>query len=336
MSGAAKEKPAAAAAAAASSGAAGEGKKSNVRKRSASSNARKSEAEIRQERLAGGALLLSFALPNSASSADSKQWKSIEKYGFQLDRMLGCLIPYELAQSGMGRGRNRVASALAAKLFCNEVIDESLKGQKTQYGWERMGHYSHLCHFGPCANPFHIVAEEAWCNWKRNYCGAKGSCDCGQDPPCLRPYRPPEFSPPLELVKYSDVDKAQVVARVLPGLTVRIMSADNYAKQDDKHANRNKRLRKTRKHNAETNANIKKAASKAVAELAAVPASDLKKPDPRYQSKTAIVKRTNAAIASVPAAASAAAAVVAAEDDDDDDDDDEDDKDVVTVDDDDE
>lgn len=58
--------------------------------------------------------------------------------------------------------------------------------------WDSTLEASHLCHNHQCMNPLHIVYEPAWRNRKRNYCGSKGQCDCGQAPQCLQPYTPSE------------------------------------------------------------------------------------------------------------------------------------------------
>ena len=56
--------------------------------------------------------------------------------------------------------------------------------------WDSTLEASHLCHIHQCMNPLHIVYEPSWRNKKRNYCGIKGQCDCGQVPQCLRTYTP--------------------------------------------------------------------------------------------------------------------------------------------------
>lgn len=250
--------------------------------RSPKSDARRSEADIRNEHVGKGALLLEFKLPASVSAEAARAWRKIEKFGFKLDRMKGCLIPHQLCHFGQGRRGLDVASHCAPLIFRRLSIDHSLDKAKTDLGWDRAQQYSHLCHLQICCNPFHIEVEEAWQNRKRNYCfgpqqagggGGKGSgegkCECGAQPPCIRPYRPPEYSPELKYVKYEDADKAEQVAKALPGLNVKILAKDHYKVEDQKRENRLARKKKSRRHEAQATANKEKGSASAAAAAAA-------------------------------------------------------------------
>jgi hypothetical protein len=111
----------------------------------------------------------------------------------------GCMIPhYSWAMRGAGnidKGYQLVLDAFYGwrPAGGGGHVDERLNS----FGWSEMLQASHLCHMGPmCCNPTHVIAEPRWRNFKRNYCGSAGVCDCRQGllPPwdsfqCLNRYR---------------------------------------------------------------------------------------------------------------------------------------------------
>ena len=132
--------------------------------------------------------------------------------------------------------------------------------------WDSTLQASHLCHNHQCMNPLHIVYEPAWRNRKRNYCGSKGQCDCGQSPQCLLPYAPSDKD-------WSEFQSQNVAVSSLEQLLFQPMRASNLKfsferpsflqEKDTKAAKRNERLANKKQRDAAGKAQAFQSAKKA-------------------------------------------------------------------------
>lgn len=219
---------------------------------------RRSESDVRQEMLDKGALLLEFEPHEDASKEDIKSWKKLQKKGFLLHET-GCLIP-DSNHWFVNKGKPEGASC-ASKVL--RGIDCDRRERKNHLGWPLREEFSHLCHNSNCCSPCHVVCEAVWKNKKRNYCGIDGTCDCGQEPKCILPYRPKkdqakwvaENSP---LVTYKSADLKRKAVELLPKFDFKILEPNHYAVQDLKRKNQQLRKKRGRKHEQQRRANAKR------------------------------------------------------------------------------
>jgi hypothetical protein len=224
---------------------------------------RRSEADLRDEYLEHGALLLHFNSPLAAvPQADVNMWRSIEKKGFRVT-VNGCLVPHKL-HCFESHHRNTAAPA-ALRFFKNSAVDHSMDGQRNALGWPCHQEYSHLCHCSQCCNPDHVVIEAFWKNRKRNFCGIDGHCDCGMVPPCLHPYHHNKswaeqyLAEQSNLLMYSTPDLGTKLRAMFPFAAaaaaavagVKVLPKEHYKAEDQKRANRIVRLKRERKHKKE-------------------------------------------------------------------------------------
>ena len=214
---------------------------------------KRSEEFVRNEMLANGALLLEFHIDRDGfAKADLARWRAIEKKGFLVtDR--GCLLPaschwFDNRPKSVGYDR-------ALKFFEGKERDPSSAGSTNEHGWSCEDTVSHLCHRNRCCSYLHVNLEPKWKNFKRNYCGVDGRCDCGMDPPCVETYHPPSFVRQSDrLLTYGTPDLSSKVKRLFerPGVKVKILPLTHYRKQDLKRKNRKRRIKGSIKTAKET------------------------------------------------------------------------------------
>jgi hypothetical protein len=206
--------------------------------------ARRSEADIRDEHLREGAVLLEFTRPANSSDADWHAWQLIERKGFKV-ASCGCLIPHQ--QHWFSSRARVVASTLAVWVFQKRRVNRNTIGTVNNDGWPCTEQVSHLCHCSECCNPRHLTVEPAWKNLRRNFCGSTGHCDCGMVPKCVRKYR--AHNMPTSFMKASSPDFMNLV-RILVGNDGIIKRPMNfYHAEDLKRRNRIKR-QKAKKRSA--------------------------------------------------------------------------------------
>lgn len=116
--------------------------------------------------------------------------------------------------------------------------------------WDSTLEASHLCHNHQCMNPLHMVYEPSWRNRKRNYCGSKGQCDCGQVPQCLQPYTPSER--PWAEFQHQNADRSSIPQLLFQpllavGITFSFERASLLQVRDEKATKRNERLANNKK-----------------------------------------------------------------------------------------
>lgn len=218
--------------------------------------------DIRQMMLDRGALLFRFEKPNDVvhKSEHIAWFQQMEQMGFVVTRS-GCILPYDnFSDSSKGRPKGHKISAyffLGEPPCCQS-------GSRHPHGWPVQMQVSHRCHRKDCINPAHLVYEPQWKNLKRNYCGERGSCDCGVQPPCLATYHNDKWRYDDEVVTYSTDGYRRIVADLVPGHRFVILPADHYESVDIKKRKRNERLRSKRKKSraAATPPLVPKAASK--------------------------------------------------------------------------
>ena len=125
------------------------------------------------------------------SKNDKKYWNELQtvlRKGVLVTRDTGCLIPHPQFHTSGGGAKNKGYQRMARVMF--GIAPSGLERTKDHRDWDITPQLSHTCHRHLCMNPAHLYIEEAWRNWKRNYCGDSGECDCGQLPKCLLEYRP--------------------------------------------------------------------------------------------------------------------------------------------------
>lgn len=190
----------------------------------------------------------------------STAWDKIAKYGLTFTQS-GCMIPAKQFWPGAAKN-TRVAYRVAALVFMDvEEADLHKDLGSNHLGWPCKMQISHLCHVGMCCNPGHLVIEEQWRNLKRNYCGLEGKCDCGGNPPCLQPYRP--SNAPLHVDSCLTYHTPELLAKlkaILPAekvKVVRVLQQNAFKCEDEKSANRKKRRKAKRHHEAQRRANEK-------------------------------------------------------------------------------
>lgn len=127
-----------------------------------------------------------------AGTKKAKQYfnelQTVLRKGVMVTSDTGCLIPHPQFHQHGGGAKNKGYQRMARVVF--GVAPSGIDRHKDHRDWDITPQLSHVCHRRPCMNPAHLSIEEAWRNWKRNYCGDAGECDCGQLPKCLLEYRP--------------------------------------------------------------------------------------------------------------------------------------------------
>lgn len=211
------------------------------------SRRRRSEAELRNEHLDRGALLLRFHFAATQRGPDLTVWRAIEKKGFLVTRQ-GCLVPHQVHWFAT-RARHEAAKIVSrlVDVHHGQTIRDSYQQQAERLGWPSDVQLSHLCHDSNCCNPQHLVREPQWANLKRNYCGVRGACDCGMEPKCVLPYsRVHDYS---DCLRYDTRDLGATVRSLFPWATeVEVLNRTFYVVEDGKRANRLLRRKRQKRH----------------------------------------------------------------------------------------
>lgn len=211
------------------------------------------EAEIRNNHLKKGALLLKFTVDRIGINQDIlRQWRSIEKKGFLVTKT-GCLIP---ALNHKSNSKKKSAYEIAMNFFFGKSKNLE-QGIVNEFGWPAEEQLSHLCHDNSCCCYKDLEIEPQWKNLKRNYCGFFGFCDCGMIPKCKCRYLPSNTIRNYDLLHYEDKNLSLIIKELFeyssPDLTVKvsILPKDYYKVEDEKRVNRNTRIKRKRIHDAE-------------------------------------------------------------------------------------
>jgi len=210
--------------------------------RSSASDSRRTEADLRNEHLEEGAILIQFILEPDLSQSRNKQqkqqWRKVEKKGFRVT-VDGCLIPHS---SHWFEKRAKIcASSLTAHYFNGASTDSSSRGSVNEDGWPTEEEYSHRCHLSRCCSPVHVNVEPRWVNRRRNYCRGpiegEDKCDCAMEPHCVRRYHPKgwfdatDCPRPLEFLTYDTPQLKERLQELLPGMEFRIRPGTFYRVQ---------------------------------------------------------------------------------------------------------
>lgn len=222
----------------------------------------RTEAEVRDEHLGNGALLLRFEVTRKGKAIpepDLQKWRKVEKMGFRVTTT-GCLIPHENYTS-QSRSKT-VACEVALKVFWGQARRGETTGTRNDFGWPMADQISHLCHNNSCCAYHCLELSPQWKNLKRNYCGFNGTCDCGLVPACRDRYYSSsadrERNSKVEYLRYNTPDLGQKVRGLFNCDTddlkvgVKILQKGFYKDQDKKRANRLKRKRGQKKTEKET------------------------------------------------------------------------------------
>jgi len=209
------------------------------------SNQRRTEADVRNDHLDSGALLLRFQIERSELSPESvRKWRQVERKGFKVTTE-GCLISHP---NHWPKGPQKISAPEASMEFFNEELkSKNTVNTTNQHGWPCGDQISHLCHRSNCCNFKHLCIEPQWKNLKRNFCGFYGSCDCGVDPPCLKTFHNSEWSYNDDFLGYGTPKLAEKLKGLLEGggensmITVKILEKSHFKNDDLKRENRKKR-----------------------------------------------------------------------------------------------
>lgn len=234
----------------------------------AGGGAKRTDAEIRTSVLDHQGVLLTFETPPDTPKEAEQRWRTMEEKGFHVTAD-GCIFPYKYFWSSHKAGHKISGHRRSFDFFYHR---QDYNGpSQNQYGWPCAQQISHLCHRENCVNPQHLVQEAQWCNLRRNYCGLNGDCTCGMQPACLRTFM--IWGTFLDQLKSDDatiVSREEDVLEALRGLkeafNFRVEKKTKYKVEDQKKANRNKRLELGRKHAAQQKQNLARKRGKEEAE----------------------------------------------------------------------
>lgn len=207
---------------------------------------RRTEADVRDDHLKEGAILIEFTPHAEASKQVIEWWRGMEKYGFKVTDD-GCIIPHKQYWGSKGgnekKGKDTRPScrSLSCQFFHNK---RAKKQDPNEGGWPCDEQYSHLCHVWNCASPKCIHVEEQWKNLKRNYCGSTGKCECPFEPKCTRIYRNSEWDWDFNYLDYDTENLKSKIQAWMGNHEFKILPRDYYKVEDEKRRNRN--LRKNR------------------------------------------------------------------------------------------
>ena len=201
-----------------------------------------------------GAVLLYFSDVETSHVHD--EWRHIERHGF-LVTTRGCLIPYRSFSNRERGSKKSVARACRAFFFGDTITKDQRKSTFNTLGWPNSPQYSHLCHDGDCGSPLCVVIEPQFRNLKRNYCGEKGTCNCGNPVKCTSVYIPSNVIRDYTLITYETPDCAKKIKALFGKYRVKILPKDHFRVEDLKRENRNERKKRGKKHQIQKKNNQK-------------------------------------------------------------------------------
>lgn len=225
---------------------------------------RSSVVQMRQEMLTAGAHLLAYTPHREATAAQQHAWSTVQDKGLIVLES-GCIIPHPYYRKKGIEGPARVRGPVAAveALVAPGIDRRQDDTLRNEDGWPLQMEISHLCHNPACCAPGHLHVEERWKNWRRNYCGSSGQCDCRMQPACLARYRPSWWWQRHEgewLRAVRDVAQAKATAQLSKGMcsSLVIRPRDTFASEDNKAVHRRVRRHRGRKAAASAAASKKK------------------------------------------------------------------------------
>lgn len=211
---------------------------------------KKTEADIRNDMLDRGALLLEFTINRPwLNNQDLTLWRAVEKKGFLVTDK-GCLFP-----SDHQTRSKKTAYDLALKFFKGQERNPATNGTVNEAGWDCEDTVSHLCHRDECCSISHLELVPRWKCLRRNYCGLDGTCDCGMQPPCVDTYYPPTFArKPDTFLTYSTPGLGKKIKALFETdtISVKILPRNHYVKDDIKYKNKQARIKRSKKTYKET------------------------------------------------------------------------------------
>jgi hypothetical protein len=221
----------------------------NIEVEEKSKKVKRSEADIRNEHLDEGAILIEFTPHKSASKQIVEWWRSMEKFGFKFTDD-GCMIPHKQYWGSKGGNEEK---GKPTRPSCRSISyqffngKEAQKNERNKEGWPCDEQYSHLCHVWNCASQNCIIVEEQWKNLKRNYCGLKGECDCNNDVKCTRTYHNSEWDWDFDYLGYDTPNLKSEIQKFWKDYKFKILAKNHYQKEDEKRKNRNIRVTRGKK-----------------------------------------------------------------------------------------
>jgi len=213
-------------------------------------NTKRSDADIRAEVLAEGGHLFKFTNLNNLPSNKAKPYTTMENKGYFVTTD-GCILPYVYFRKSNEQGHKLRGHQRSSRYFHGR---SPLKDRPVnEHGWPCSEEVSHLCHRADCIRPDHLVIEEFWKNRKRNFCGANGTCDCGNQVRCVRTYHNPEtFKERVVFEKNKKAVKG-LLADLQKQYPFVLLTDDHYYAEDRKRRNRNERLKRGKQNKSNNN-----------------------------------------------------------------------------------
>jgi len=161
--------------------------------------ARRTVFQMREEIRLSGGHMVHYGVHPQASAAQRHAWDTVESKGFLVLKG-GCVQPHKYYRNKGLIGPARIRGpAAAVEALVSPLIDRKIDPGRDSRGWPCRLEISHLCHNPHCCAPGHLVIEQRWKNWRRNYCSVitKEStddddrcCSCGNIPSCISTYHP--------------------------------------------------------------------------------------------------------------------------------------------------
>lgn len=230
-------------------------RKKAVARKPTKRSSRRTPGDMRSANLGAGAVLLEFETHPQASKQAINSWRTVESKGLFVYES-GCILADAYYRKKGVDGPARIKAHHAAFVA---LVEPSFKNVtehgRDERGWPVGHEISHLCHWGVCCNPAHMVAEPRWKNWKRLYCGASGRCDCNVEPACVQVFHPAawwedEENWPVQVRK--DLNRIRSLASSRGRFRVDILPSDTYRTEDLKASNRRERRLRGRRNVKQT------------------------------------------------------------------------------------
>lgn len=214
------------------------------------SKPRRSEADVRNEHIDEGAILIEFEPHPNASKQVITWWRGMEKYGFKVSDD-GCLIPHKQywgSKGGKEEKKTRPSCRSLSSQFFNDKVADRDRSPNNE-GWPCTETYSHLCHVWNCASGEHIHVEEQWKNVKRNYCGLQDKCNCSNKTKCIRMYHNSFWDWKFNYLDYDTPKLKYKIQKLMPDYKFKILPKNHYINEDLKRSNRTLRKKKDKSQN---------------------------------------------------------------------------------------
>lgn len=210
---------------------------------------RRSKADLRQDVLNLDGVFLNWK-DKIEKEANNKTKQAIHEFNIIVEKGVlvfenGCILPHPHYSKKGDEGPARVKGYKASFNLFHTTFQQGDMSETNEDGWPVSNQISHLCHWNSCINPEHLILEERWKNWKRNYCSG---CNCGMVPQCINKFHPSSWwKQDSNHPKKFGYEKIADLKRVLPK-HLKLLPKNHFLKEDRKSENRRMRKKRGSKH----------------------------------------------------------------------------------------